>query len=177
MYVFKSPSSCLSLNTTYSGAIRQQFSSIMLAASRYHLWSCIWIVQLIEISRYGSVLWHEPPPACSRLLVFPTIFFRMVFPLQNDVPEYNFSNFFFAERLTITQRGGRSQQSSLPQRYKPGLWNHYNPAIDGLHRTNNVLEFFTNLKIDENTRKISLPVGLEPTSPSFRGRCSSLSVS
>ena len=30
---------------------------------------------------------------------------------------------------------------------------------------------FTDLKIEENTRKISLPGGLEPTSPSFRGRC------
>ena len=37
--------------------------------------------------------------------------------------------------------------------------------------TKGVIFFFTNLKIDENTRKISLPVGLELTSPSFRGRC------
>jgi len=29
----------------------------------------------------------------------------------------------------------------------------------------------TNLKIDTNTRKISLAVGSEPTSPGFRGRC------
>ena len=30
---------------------------------------------------------------------------------------------------------------------------------------------FTNLKIDESTRKISVPVGLEPTSRSFPGQC------
>lgn len=47
-------------------------------------------------------------------------------------------------RPAARRRGGTSQRSSVPPRFEPKIWNHYDAAMNKQHRTNNCAEGWHN---------------------------------
>lgn len=62
-------------------------------------------------------------------------------PTLRPIMDY-FAEYYVLGRQVL--RRGRSQRASLPPRFSPELWNHYNTALRKEHRTNNCAEGWHN---------------------------------